>query len=197
VPVQLADQFAAVPVAEVQSDVAGVELEHVPAEVVPGGGVEVDVAAIVSASAATATTAVVITGAQIKDGSIQVKDLSRKARIALRGQRGPRGFAGLDGAPGATGATGATGARGADGGFDPNKVTLRQDEQKSIPAGALETLTATCASGERAISGGWIGATGATFTALPLPASGTYQVTIENYEPYAFTASVYAVCAAR
>jgi hypothetical protein len=46
VPVQLPDELAAVLVPEVQRDVAGVELEHVPrvpAEVVAGGGVQVDV----------------------------------------------------------------------------------------------------------------------------------------------------------
>jgi hypothetical protein len=47
VPVQLADELAAVLMPEVQRNVASVELQHVPGvptEVVPGGGVEIDVA---------------------------------------------------------------------------------------------------------------------------------------------------------
>jgi hypothetical protein len=38
-----------------------------------------------------------ITGKQVKDGSLQAKDLSRKARVTLRGRTGPRG---LQGPPG-------------------------------------------------------------------------------------------------
>lgn len=44
-----------------------------------------------------------ITGKQIKDGSIQAKDLSKKARITLRGRTGPRGPAGAQGVQGPPG----------------------------------------------------------------------------------------------
>jgi hypothetical protein len=50
-----------------------------------------------------------VTGKQIKNGSIQAKDLSRKARRSLRGRRGATG------PPGAAGATGPVGPRGAAG----------------------------------------------------------------------------------
>jgi len=49
---------------------------------------------------------------QIKNGSIQKIDISKKTVSALRGLRGPRG---LTGATGATGAAGAAGAQGAEG----------------------------------------------------------------------------------
>ena len=49
---------------------------------------------------------------QVVNGSLQTKDLSKKARKALKGNRGPRG---LRGAPGAKGATGAQGVKGDKG----------------------------------------------------------------------------------
>jgi hypothetical protein len=52
---------------------------------------------------------------QVVNGSLQTKDLSAKARTALKGNRGPRGFTGAAGAPGVAGAAGAKGATGAQG----------------------------------------------------------------------------------
>lgn len=69
---------------------------------------------MLSGSAAAAS---LITTAQIKDGSIQAKDLSTKARTALKGNRGPSGIAGSRGATGAPGAPGAPGQRGPSDGF--------------------------------------------------------------------------------
>jgi hypothetical protein len=53
--------------------------------------------------------------AQVRNGSLQTKDLSKRARKALKGNRGPRGPAGAAGAAGARGATGPTGAQGIQG----------------------------------------------------------------------------------
>jgi Collagen triple helix repeat (20 copies) len=61
---------------------------------------------------------------QVINGSLQTKDLSRKARAALKGNRGPRGFAGAQGARGATGAQGAQGAKGATGAQGPAGTAL-------------------------------------------------------------------------
>jgi collagen triple helix repeat protein len=52
---------------------------------------------------------------QVVNGSLQTKDLSKKARAALKGNRGLRGFTGAQGAKGDTGAKGATGAQGVAG----------------------------------------------------------------------------------
>jgi hypothetical protein len=49
---------------------------------------------------------------QVVNGSLQTKDLSKKARKALKGNRGLRGLRGAAGAAGAAGAKGATGAQG-------------------------------------------------------------------------------------
>ena len=50
-----------------------------------------------------------ITGKQIKNGTIEAKDLSKAARASLRGQQGPAGAAGAAGPPGPS-----TGAAGGD-----------------------------------------------------------------------------------
>jgi hypothetical protein len=77
--------------------------------------------ALVLAASGSAVAATIITSAQIKNGTIQLRDINSKARKALKGQTGPRGpagakgVAGARGATGAKGATGATGARGATG----------------------------------------------------------------------------------
>ena len=53
--------------------------------------------------------------AQVINGSLQTKDLSKKARKALKGNRGPRGFKGVQGTQGVQGAQGARGPTGAQG----------------------------------------------------------------------------------
>jgi hypothetical protein len=50
-----------------------------------------------------------ITGKQIKNGTVEAKDLSKAARASLRGQQGPPGPAGIAGPPGPS-----TGAAGGD-----------------------------------------------------------------------------------
>jgi hypothetical protein len=52
---------------------------------------------------------------QVVNGSLQTKDLSAKARTALKGNRGLRGPQGAAGAQGAKGATGAQGVQGVQG----------------------------------------------------------------------------------
>jgi hypothetical protein len=61
------------------------------------------------AVSAAQRAAVQITGKQIKNGSVQLKDLSPQARASLQGQQGPPGLQGLQGPPGPS-----TGAAGGD-----------------------------------------------------------------------------------
>jgi hypothetical protein len=63
----------------------------------------------------TATAAVVVTSKNIKDGTIQMVDISAKAKAALKGNRGPAGPAGQAGAQGPQGAQGSQGAPGSQG----------------------------------------------------------------------------------
>lgn len=87
----------------------------------PSAGLVVSMVAVVLAGTGSAVAASAITSAQIKDGTIQAKDISAKAKKSLKGKAGPAGPAGAggtkgaDGAKGATGATGPAGATGAAG----------------------------------------------------------------------------------
>ena len=163
------------------------------------------VAAVISAGTATATTAIVITGAQIKDGTVQAKDLSAKARRSLRGQRGPQGARGPAGAPGANGlpgavgAPGAAGAAGAPGGFDPNKLQYIVGPDVVVPPGAAGGAVAFCPAGTSAISGGFLTSiasmanVGASQTVGPT----FHGVTVLNDTSIALTINATVVCSAR
>lgn len=82
------------------------------------------VVGLVIATAATAGAATLITGSQIKDGSITAKDLSKAIRKQLAktgaaGAVGPAGVVGPAGAAGPKGADGPTGVAGATGSVGP------------------------------------------------------------------------------
>ena len=66
----------------------------------PSVSLGVALVALVVAMSGTAVAASLITSAQIKDGTILVKDLSPKARAYLKGQQGPKGDRGPVGAAG-------------------------------------------------------------------------------------------------
>jgi hypothetical protein len=77
--------------------------------------------ALVMATTGSAVAASLITSAQIKDGTIQTKDVSKKAKAALKGKAGAAGAQGIQGAQGLKGDKGdkgdtgpATGAAGGD-----------------------------------------------------------------------------------
>lgn len=76
----------------------------------PSPALVVALLALVVATGGSAVAASLITSAQIKDGTVQAKDLSAKARTSLRGKAGPRGPAGPAGGAGATGARGPSDA---------------------------------------------------------------------------------------
>lgn len=106
---------------------------------------------------AGATAALMITGKQIKDGTVTTKDVKNKSlkykdfapktKTKLRGATGPAG------PRGATGATGAAGAQGLPGlsGFEIVTQTI------PIPGLGSDSITAVCPAGKKAIaaSGGF------------------------------------------
>jgi Collagen triple helix repeat (20 copies) len=110
-----------------------------------------------------------ITGAQIKDRSLTLKDLSRGTVAALRGKAGPAGPRGAPGPIGATGAqgpagppgiqgaTGGAGPPGPTGGFDLAKISqVIGPTTTAQPApGALTGMPAYCPSGQKALAGGY------------------------------------------
>jgi hypothetical protein len=67
------------------------------------------------AAGAAERVAVQITGKQIKNGSVQLKDLSPQARAALQGQVGPQGAQGPQGVRGVQGLQGEQGVPGPPG----------------------------------------------------------------------------------
>jgi collagen triple helix repeat protein len=85
----------------------------------PSGPMVVALLALVMATTGSAVAASLITSKQIKDGSIQTKDISKKALKALKGKTGPPGAVGAPGAQGPQGAQGAAGAPGAKGDTGP------------------------------------------------------------------------------
>lgn len=107
--------------------------------------------------------------AQVINGSLQTKDLSKKAKRALKGARGPRGAAGLRGtagpagpagpagatgpagAPGPVGPPGAAGAQGPPG---PVSLTYVSSEPMLLPAGELVTQVAVRPEGMVVTGGG-------------------------------------------
>jgi hypothetical protein len=87
----------------------------------PSGSMVVALLALVFAMSGSAIAASLITSKQIKDGTIQTKDISNQARKALKGNAGPRGLQGPKGDQGDKGDKGdkgdvgpATGPAGGD-----------------------------------------------------------------------------------
>lgn len=90
----------------------------------PSPALIISIIALVVACTGTAIAAQIITSAQIKNGTIRLKDLSANTRKALRGSRGPTGVTGLQGQQGPTGQQGATGPSALDGGSIPSGTTV-------------------------------------------------------------------------
>ena len=111
--------------------------------------------ALMLAGGAGATAAFMITGKQIKDGTVTSKDVENRSlrvkdfRPATRKKlTGPRGVAGPAGANGATGATGLPGLPGVPGlaGFEVVTSSV------NIPALGSGSVPGACPAGKKAIS---------------------------------------------
>jgi hypothetical protein len=107
------------------------------------------VATIVVASAAifvvaggTATAAKLVTGGQIKNGSIGLVDLSPSAKRALKGNAGPQGPQGVPGPPGPSVVGQSTVVKSAQVPFGPTDIA--------------QFAIAYCPAGHRVVSGGGV-----------------------------------------
>jgi hypothetical protein len=98
------------------------------------------IAALVTAS--TATAALVVTSANIKNGTIKMADISAAAKRALKGNRGLRGAQGPQGNPGPQGPQGIQ-----------RLVTVEASD--SIAPEQVKTVVANCPAGMLAVSGGY------------------------------------------
>ena len=110
----------------------------------PSPSLMVAIAAVGIASTGSAVAASLITTKQIKNGTIQLVDISKKTREALQGGRGPQGPPGPAGANGTIGKDGAQGVPGPPGVAEIittdtglNKLTGNKDIMSlTLPAGS-------------------------------------------------------------
>jgi hypothetical protein len=87
--------------------------------------------AVALVTAGSATAAFVVTSKNIKNGTIQLVDVSAKAKKALRGQRGPRGLQGIQ------------------------AITEVQGPGTVLPPGERGDASAACPDGQQPITGGF------------------------------------------
>jgi hypothetical protein len=147
---------------------------------------------------------------QVVNGSLQTKDLSKKARRALKGNRGPRGLRGLTGAQGNRGPTGAQGVQGiqgiqgiqgapgtakayayVSGGASPTLDTARSKNFSAVSHVGLGDYCLTPAAGinpatmPASVSVDWSASSGSDLlvfwrSAAPTCAAGQYEVLTYN-----------------
>jgi hypothetical protein len=140
------------------------------------------VAALVSATAATATTKLVITSAQIKNGTIKMVDMSAGAKRGLKGTRGRQG------PPGPAGLQGPQGLQGLQG---PPGLSNVQHVSSISTADPDGIHTADCPAGKYVTGGGGIeGGAGYLWSSRPLDGDSW----IVAGDPGS-TMHVYAICA--
>ena len=126
-------------------------------------------------SAATAGVHALITGAQIKDGTIESRDIrngtlsridlapetvaSLRGAVGRRGAvgpAGPQGAAGPQGPKGESGSQGATGPQGPPGPPGTNvSYSNAYSEHVAVPAGSFRFAEAICPSGTLLVGGGY------------------------------------------
>lgn len=141
------------------------------------------VIAMIIASAATAGAASLITGKQIKDGSIGARDLTKAVRQQLA-------CAGVPGPQGPAGAKGETGAKGDPG---PTLIRHTQNAESGFPISATPTTVAVIGEISEALysgsySGGLVHPTGLTaYMVVNIQAhvrsvtgTGPFTCTLEN-----------------
>jgi hypothetical protein len=122
--------------------------------------------------AGTAGAAALITGKDIKNGSIGAKDLSKAAKRALKGQTGPQGPAG---APGATGPQGPAGKPGPS-----SLATSVITDEFFAPANDFAEGEVRCPAGMVAIGGSV--SPGALYPVMDIPSQdgrGWFGVAVE------------------
>jgi hypothetical protein len=111
--------------------------------------------------AGTAGAAKLLTGRDIKNGSIGIVDLSKSTQTKLKGKQGPPGPLGETGPPGATGATGAAGPSGPAGlagvqAVSSPAVTLAPGQTSyEVELAGGPALDAQCPSGKVVIGSGF------------------------------------------
>ena len=140
--------------------------------------------ALLAALGGTAGAAIsgLITGAQIKNGTIGLVDLSTSAKQSLKGQRGLTGPTGPQGAQGGQGVKGDTGPAGATGSQGPQGTPGSKGEPGAPGPASLDALDGKpCQFGVMSVrySQEWLAAHDqSTNPPVPVEGSGVRQVEI-------------------
>jgi hypothetical protein len=130
------------------------------------------VALLVALGGTAGAASGLVTGAQIKNGTVNLADLSANAKSALKGKQGPRGLQGVAGPAGAAGAQGEkgekgdTGAQGQQGpaaasGYEVRTWRYSKDDANSdmgpgyVGVGGGAIATVACSPGKVAVGGGY------------------------------------------
>lgn len=176
--------------------------------------------ALMLAAGTGATASLLITGKQIKDGtvtsrdvknrSLKVKDLSTKAKAKLKGATGPRGAAGPAGPQGPAGTSGLPGLPGLQGlqglqglpGLSGFRVVTEAVQVPGLNGilGGTGTVAAACDAGEKALSAAAsYGAPAASLASLlnqvTRTAEGAFSASGLNLLPTPQTLTLEVVCA--
>jgi hypothetical protein len=137
-----------------------------------------------------------VTSAQIKNGTIQLADMSSTAKQALKGQQGAAGAPGATGAQGLSGLTGLSGLPGLNGGFDPNKVIYVAGTPVTDPPGAVVSATAVCPQGTIVISGGAYTSIASVAGSESHGSPTTWYIIVDNNTSISVDVHAVALCAA-
>ena len=125
--------------------------------------------AVALVTVSSSTAAFVVTSKTIKNGTIQLVDISPRAKKALRGQRGPSGI---------------------------QEVTMVVTPPRVIPPGFPNfRVEATCPAGQRPISGGFQATGVPVITTSVANLSSNSWLVIGNSGPVAASLSAVAFCA--
>ena len=129
---------------------------------------------IFGATAATAGAAKLITGKDIRNGSITSKDLSRGAKSALKGQRGPQG---------SRGPAGPVGPAGPSGPSAVSRLT-RVENTVTVPAEDVGSASVSCPAGQSLVSGSFaaIAADGEVFYGDDFGTRTSWSVGLDNFD---------------
>jgi len=136
------------------------------------------------ATAGTATAAQMITGKQIRNGSITVKDLSKGLRKQL----------GVPGPAGPVGAVGPVGPAGPAGSVSTVVNRRFQVDALATPPNQVAVLSGNCQPGERALSAGYTsGGTATDFVvhrSLPMKGDSVATAGAENPDGWSIVFSL-------
>ncbi len=147
----------------------------------------VSMIALTVALSGTAVAAKLITGAQIKDGSIGYVDISKTAKAKLLGSSGAQGL---------PGPAGAAGVAGVAGGFNMSKISYVTGPTVSVAVGDIDGASAFCPDGNKVMGGGFFSSLTSVAASESNSAGTSWFVLVHNNTSIPIDIWAFAVCAA-